>query len=303
MINIEKNGIKYTLDYIQNKLSQHWENIGVNIFEWRRKNGKPLSSISEGLTSQRFEKCLYEDGKGLFFKDINNGYFILKCVEKDKRNIYNEPVKWNAIGFNYNKEYSIDNAVLIKNNALCEPTKDIVDFYCCKLADIELAKDLNRDANKTPFIFECDGDTVLTVKNIFKQIKCNEPAIFKNKNKGVNIGTTVLNTGAPFIIDKLEDDYHNYEARILTILGLDNYVEDKAERVQSAEVDAQNEYIISSFRSSLRERQIACEKINKMFGLDLEVVYVQGEQIETNEETSNEESSNEEIENEEVNNE
>lgn len=297
MINLETTGAKYTFDYIQSKLSKHWENVGISRFEWRRKNGKPLSTISEGLTSQRFEQCLYENGKGLFFKDSNNGYLFLNCIEDNQRNVYNEPTKWRAIGNNYSKPYNIDNSVLIKNNTLLESTKEIVDFYCCKLADIELSKDLNRDANKTPFAFECDSDSLLTAKNMFKKIKCNEPVIFKNKNKGASVGVNVLTTGAPYIIDKLEDDYHNYEARILTILGLDNYVEDKAERVQSAEVDAQNEYIISSFRASLRERQIACEKINAMFGLDLEVVYVQGEQVEINEDSQNENDKNAEVKN------
>ena len=151
------------------------------------------------------------------------------------------------------------------------------------MADIELAKDVNRDANKTPIVIETDADTVLSAKNLFKQLRTNEPIILKNKKRKMDMPTTVLNTGAPYIVDKLEDDYHNYEARILMVLGLDNYVEDKAERVQSAEVNAQDEYIISGFRASLRERQIACDKINKMFGLDLEIVYVKDQQIENNE--------------------
>lgn len=287
MIEYEKSCSEYNFDFVHDMLADYWKNIAINIIEWKRKSGEPLSTISEGLSSQKIEQYLYEKGKALFFKDDKVGILCLKCNEDAGRNVYDEPTKWYAIGHNYNKEYTIENSVLIKNNSLKTATEKIINYYCAKLADIELAKDVNRDANKTPVMIECDADTVLTAKNIFKKIHANEPVILKNKNSRADTKTQVLNTGATFLIDKLEDDYHNYESRILTILGLDNYVEDKKERVQTAEVESQAEYIISSFRASLRERQIACEKINAMFGLDLMVDYVKGSQIETDE-TENE---------------
>lgn len=283
MIKVQKTQTEDTFDRVHQMLCDYWKNIGINIFEWKRKNGDPLSTLSEGLTSQRIESYLFDDGKAIFVKDENLGYLCLQALDSTKRNVYNEAISFNAIGLNYNKSYNIDNSVLIKNNALKMAFAPIINYYCKKLADIELAKDVNRNANKTPIMIECDENTLLSAKNVFKQLNTNEPLILKNRNRGANLSTTVLKTDAPFIIDKLEDDYHNYEARILTIFGLDNYVEDKKERVQSAEVESQQEYIISNFRASLRERQLACEKINKMFGLDLTVDYVHDEQIETEE--------------------
>lgn len=265
-------------------LNAYWKNIAINIFEWKRKNGEPLSTISEGLTSQIIEEELYDDGHAHFFKDRLNGYLCLKSVPVNKLNVYWRPQNYRAIGFQYTKQISLDKSVIIKNNSLMRPTAEIINFYVRKLAEIELTKDLRLDAHKTPFAFNCTEDTLLTAKNMFKKIHANEPVIFKNKARGeAEVGVDVLNTGVEFINDKLEDEYHNYEARILTILGLDNYVEDKKERVQSAEVESQQEYIISSFRASLRERQDACERINKMFELDLEVDYVKNEQIESDE--------------------
>lgn len=283
MIKAQKTQTEDTFDRVHQMLCDYWKNIGINIFEWKRKNGEPLSTLSEGLTSQRIESYLYDDGKAIFVEDKNLGYLCLKALDSTQRNVYNEAISFKAIGLNYNQSYNIDNSVLIKNNALKMSFAPIINYYCKKLTDIELAKDVNRNANKTPIMIECDENTLLSAKNVFKQLNSNEPVILRNRNRGANLSTTVLKTDAPFIIDKLEDDYHNYEARILTIFGLDNYVEDKKERVQSAEVESQQEYIISNFRASLRERQLACEKINKMFGLDLTVDYVHDEQIETEE--------------------
>lgn len=278
-VEYKKTGAERDFDFVHDLLNDYWKNIAINIFEW-----KGLEEISPSLTSEIIEETLFDKGSCLFFKDDNLGYMALPVAPANKLNVYRKPTNFRAIGNNYTKEYDVDNSVLIKNNTLKKATFDIVDYYTSKLADIELTKDLHRNAHKMPLVLECTEDTQLTAKNIFKKIHSNEPVIFKNRTRGEGeVGVNVLNANVTYINDKLEDDYHNYEARILTALGLDNYVEDKKERVQSAEVESQQEYIISSFRASLNERKKACEAINKMFGLNLSVDYVKAEQIETNE--------------------
>ena len=276
-VEYKKTGAERDFDFVHDLLNDYWKNIAINIFEW-----KGLEEISPSLTSEIIEETLFDKGSCLFFKDDNLGYMALPVAPANKLNVYRKPTNFRAIGNNYTKEYDVDNSVLIKNNTLKKATFDIVDYYTSKLADIELTKDLHRNAHKMPLVLECTEDTQLTAKNIFKKIHSNEPVIFKNRTRGEGeVGVNVLNANVTYINDKLEDDYHNYEARILTALGLDNYVEDKKERVQSAEVESQQEYIISSFRASLNERKKACEAINKMFGLNLSVDYVKAEQIET----------------------
>lgn len=278
-VEYKKTGAERDFDFVHNLLNDYWKNIAINIFEW-----KGLEEISPSLTSEIIEETLFDKGSCLFFKDNNLGYMALPVAPINNLNVYFKPTKFRALGLNYNKEYDVDNSVLIKNNTLKKATFDIVDYYTAKLADIELTKDLHRNTHKTPIVLETSEDTLLTAKNIFKKIHANEPVIFKNRTRGEGeVGVNVLFANVPYINDKLEDDYHNYEARILTALGLDNYVEDKKERVQSAEVESQQEYIISSFRASLNERKKACEAINKMFGLNLSVDYVKAEQIETDE--------------------
>ena len=269
---------------IKQMLADYWKNIAINIFEW-----KGLEDISPSLTSEIIEETLYDKGECLFFNDDMLGYMALPVAPANELNVYYKPENFRAVGRNYNKEYNTSNSVLIKNNALKIPTCEAINFYCSKLADIELTKDLRRTAHKTPFMLECTEDTLLSAKNTFKKIRANEPAIYKNKQKGENdTGVKVLNTDVSYLNDKLDDEYKSYVAKILTILGIDNFVEDKAERVQSAEVESNQEYIIASFRTALEARKKACEKINKMFGINLSVDYVKAEQIETDEEVEDE---------------
>lgn len=270
---------------------KYWQNIATNIFEW---GGFPENISSDLLSSEIIEKWLFEEGKAVFFKDSSLGFLCLK-VNKEGFNVVGKPTAYRAWGNGYEKRLSPDECVFIKNNETELATKDPLQYYCECIADIELTKKLRRNAHKTPFMLETTPETELTAKNIFKQIDANEPALYRNKGRGEETtGVNVLNTGVDYINDRLNDEKNSYIADILTLLGLDNYVEDKAERVQSAEVEANQEYINQAFRASLEKRQKACEEINKKFGLNLYVKYAQGEEIEAKQQDQTEENKDEE---------
>lgn len=270
---------------------KYWQNIATNIFEW---GGFPENISSDLLSSEIMEKWLFEEGKAVFFKDSSLGFLCLK-VNKEGFNVVGKPTAYRAWGNGYEKRLSPDECVFIKNNETELATKDPLQYYCECIADIELTKKLRRNAHKTPFMLETTPETELTAKNIFKQIDADEPALYRNKGRGEETtGVNVLNTGVDYINDRLNDEKNSYIADILTLLGLDNYVEDKAERVQSAEVEANQEYINQAFRASLEKRQKACEEINKKFGLNLYVKYAQGEEIEAKQQDKTEENKDEE---------
>lgn len=270
---------------------KYWQNIATNIFEW---GGFPDNISSDLLSSEIMEKWLFEEGKAVFFKDSSLGFLCLK-VNKEGFNVVGKPTAYRAWGNGYEKRLSPDECVFIKNNETELATKDPLQYYCECIADIELTKKLRRNAHKTPFMLETTPETELTAKNIFKQIDADEPALYRNKGRGEETtGVNVLNTGVDYINDRLNDEKNSYIADILTLLGLDNYVEDKAERVQSAEVEANQEYINQAFRASLEKRQKACEEINKKFGLNLYVKYAQGEEIEAKQQDKTEENKDEE---------
>lgn len=274
---------------------KYWQNIATNIFEW---GGFPENISSDLLSSEIIEKWLFEEGKAVFFKDSSLGFLCLK-VNKEGFNVVGKPTAYRAWGNGYEKRLSPDECIFIKNNETELATRDPLQYYCECIADIELTKKLRRNAHKTPFMLETSPETELTAKNIFKQIDADEPALYRNKGRGEETtGVNVLNTGIDYINDRLNDEKNSYIADILTLLGLDNYVEDKAERVQSAEVEANQEYINQAFRASLEKRQKACEEINKKFGLNLYVKYAQGEEIEAKQQDQTKENKDEEGENE-----
>lgn len=268
-------------DTIYQNLYDYWRNIALSVFKWGG-----LDNINE-LTGTIIEEQLFDNGQSGFTKDQALGFLCIKAKAGINRNVYGKPMEYLLTSDNglYNETIKAEDMVLIKNNNLGKPTAEMLRFYCEKLAEIEMTKQLNLNANKMPIVINTDENTILSDKNLFEQMRMCKPVIFKNKGVGDMTGKRVeiINSNAPYILDKLEDDYNCYVAKILTLLGLDNYVEDKAERVQSAEVNANQEYIIMSFKTMLDQRKKACDEINKKYGLSLSVEYVQGEQIEAGE--------------------
>ena len=84
----------------------------------------------------------------------------------------------------------------------------------------------------------------------------------------------ILNTGAPFICDKLMEQKEKVWNEALTCLGIStNYI--KSERLSKDEAFMSQGATVSSRYTRLTARQQACEEINRMFGLNLSCEFKQ----------------------------
>ena len=236
--------------------------IALNMFAW--------SGLPDGITEKHVEGLLFEYGKAVFVRDPNMGHLCLQCDPGTGVNVYNEPVKWRAIGHGYNRQYDADACVVIDNNKGRIPTLDFIMFYANKLTEAERTMDVNVKANKTPYIIACDDKDVLTFKAIFAQIDGNVPAIYADKGLNLN-ALTVMQTGVKFLGNELTDYKHSVESDVLTFLGVDNVGVDKRERLITDEAQSNNQ-LIESFRElQLESRRRACDEINALFGLNVSV--------------------------------
>ena len=236
--------------------------LSCSAFEWE--------GLPEGIEEKYIERYLFDHGKAIFFRDPAMSFMCLEAQTSGQLNVYGEPVKWFASGFNYHKTYNADQCVIIDNNPLRLSTHDFVMFYVNKLTESERTMDVNVKAVKTPFIIACDDKDVLTFKRIFQMIDGNTPAIYADK--GLNLDAlNVLKTDAKFLGNELMDYKKSVENELLTFLGYDNLSVDKKERVNLVEANSNNHMTKSFAELQLESRKLACERINEMFGLSLSV--------------------------------
>ena len=107
------------------------------------------------------------------------------------------------------------------------------------------------------------------MKNLNAQVIA---AAFGDKNLDMN-ALTVLKTDAPYVADKIYQLKTQVWNEALTYLGISNINIAKKERLITDEVTRNQGGTIASRYSRLESRRQAVEKINDMFGTNIEVNY------------------------------
>ena len=132
--------------------------------------------------------------------------------------------------------------------------------------------DVNCNAQRTPVLISCDETQRLTLLNLYKNYEGNEPVIYGEKSINPDVIKAIA-TGAPFVSDKLYTLKTQIWNEALTYLGISNVNFQKKERMVSDEVMRSMGGVIANRYSRLNARRQACEEINRMFGLDMDVKY------------------------------
>lgn len=231
--------------------------LATVMFEWK--------NLPDTIDPRFLEMVLFSDGKAVFFKDEELGYIALRTSINGRLNVYGIPEGRRAYASNgYHSELDKNNSVIIYNNYLHTDSRMGVEMYARRLYNLDRAIDINVNGQKTPVIIQCNENQRLTMLNLYKQYEGNEPFIFGDQNldlKGIN----VLNTGVPFVADKLTTLKTQVWNEALTYLGISNTNVTKKERLISDEVIRSQGGTIASRYSRLEMRRQACEAINKMF--------------------------------------
>lgn len=239
--------------------------LAISMFEWQ--------NLPKTVDQRFLEMCLFGDGMCVFFQDEVLGYLSLQCMIGGNLNVYRIPMERKAYATNgYQRELDETNSVIIFNNYLHTNSLLDVEMFSKRLYNLDRAIDVNANAQKTPVLIQCDESQRLTMKNLYKQYEGNEPFIFGSKGLDAS-GLKVLQTGAPFVADKLYQLKTQIWNEALTYLGISNVNIVKKERMITDEVTRNQGGTVASRYSRLESRRQACKQINEMFNLNIWVDY------------------------------
>lgn len=261
----------FTDSYFQNNFTFYFYydriyELAVSRFRWE--------NMPDEIDKRFLEMTLFNQGQALFYKDDFAGeYVALPVLMNGNWNIYNIPKKRRAYATNgYFYETNSSDSVVIFNNYIRQPSIQKVQFFASRLAAIQRAIDINLNTTKTPVIIQCSEDEKLSLNNLWMKYDGNEPVIFVKNSMNLD-DAKVLKLDAPFLADKLQKQKTDLWNEMLTWLGFSNISINKAERLITDEVERNQGGVVASRNSPLKSREEACEKINKMFGLNLHVYF------------------------------
>lgn len=253
---------RITLDFWMRRLQE----LAINSIEWL--------NLPPEIDARYLELILYGKGMAVFYRDdVVNLYVALQTEIGDRLNIYDIP-NWRRAYSNNGYGYNLtgDNSVIIFNNYIHTPTIIDMEIYAYKLYELDRAIDVNVKGQKTPRIIKCGENQRLVLENLFMKYDGNIPFIYGDKQmdfsqlEGIDIVT-------PYVADKLQIVKRQIFNEALTFLGIENNSNEKAERMVTNESLSNMGAIEAQRNNRLNARKQACEQINRMFGLNVNVKF------------------------------
>lgn len=240
--------------------------LAISMFEWK--------NLPDTVDARYLELHLFETGCMVYFKDEVIGDLCLDCIVNGRLDVYGNPLLRRAYsGYNnYQKLLKYNNSVIIWNNYLHSNSILDIEMFARRLYNIDRIIDINANAQKTPVMVLGNEKQRLTLLNLYKEYDGNAPFIFGDKNLDIN-ALKALSTNAPYVCDKLYQLKTQIWNEALTYLGISNINIQKKERLITDEVTRNQGGTIASRYSRLESRRQAVEKINDMFGTNIEVNY------------------------------
>ena len=260
----EDSALLNNITYMQyfNRLTE----LAISMFEWQ--------NLPPTVDPRYIELHLFQNGSTVYFNDDVVGNLCLDCLPNGNFDVYGNPVNRRAYSSynNYQRDLNEDNSIIIWNNYLRTNSITDIKLYSKRLYLLDRIIDVNANAQKTPVLVQGTEKQRLTLLNLYKEFDGNAPFIFGDKNLDLN-SLKSLNTGAPYVADKIYQLKTQIWNEALTYLGISNINIQKKERLITDEVTRNQAGTIASRYSRLQARREAVDKINAMFGTNIRVYY------------------------------
>ena len=234
--------------------------------------------------------------------DMKDNQIIFTPWAFDKRyNIYDFPthvrlINTRSVKFITQDSLEVDRQVVIgyaqKNH---KSVYSMIEAKLNELVDVEMKKRLARKSQAQPWMVTFSPEDIDQAKALQQQLEDDEPYVFAPVNEPDKVKG--FSSGAPYIVDKLEQDRQKIENDILTMLGVNNVgIGEKKEHLIVDEVNANNEDIEQQSYSYKSEIEDFFERINSTFGVKIHVIDMNEQFKETEDEIDEKEEEDEYVE-------
>lgn len=260
---------KFLEEYMYRRLLTE---LAVNRFKW--------TGMPEEIDCRFLELTLFYQALSLFyFEGRFDKYMAVRGGGIGAINALDQPTEYLAIlngtDGTPNRQLKKDECVPIWSNYLRTPDWDVVTIYSKRLSDFDVTVDTNIIGLRHPTVFAVEESERQSFANIFRSIKRGEPAIYGYKNlspQDLKDKLFALNTGVQTnAVTDVQISKSKVWNECMTYLGINNSNQEKRERLVEDEVSANNDQVNAFRNIALNARKQACEEINKMFGLNVDV--------------------------------
>ena len=206
-----------------------------------------------------------------------NAIIITPWTPSSRFNIYDYPTHIRLVNTRGVKFITPDELELDKEAVVIDAQKNHKSIFSSieakinEIVDIEMKKRVARKAQSQPWMFAFSPEDFVQAKKMQERLESDEPYMFiplEEVDKAKS-----LSSGAPYIVDKFEQDRQKVENDILTMLGVNNVgVAEKKEHLVVGEINANNEDIETNNQALMNEIVEGWKRVKDVLGYEVKVI-------------------------------
>lgn len=250
---------------INSYISDYLLNNALSIFKY--------DGLPDNIKAVDLEKNLLRFGKILFTK-WHDEFYIFSYSETGKQNYLGEYTKFqvNNPYIQCNEVFSDDNAVRIFNTDTHEPLMNLMGMYSELLTESYITLNMADINSRIPFFISArDNATKASAEIFVKQILDGKQGVIAEQPlfESLRINPLTDHENISQIVELNKFFYSDYFQKI----GLTNLYNNVHDRISATETEFTATSIYPYVDNMKRNRDIAVEKINSMFGLSVSVEF------------------------------
>ena len=250
---------------INSYISDYLLNNALSIFKY--------DGLPDNIKAVDLEKNLLRFGKILFTK-WHDEFYIFSYSETGKQNYLGEYTKFqvNNPYIQCNEVFSDDNAVRIFNTDTHEPLINLMGMYSELLTESYITLNMADINSRIPFFISArDNATKASAEIFVKQILDGKQGVIAEQPlfESLKINPLTDHENISQIVELNKFFYSDYFQKI----GLTNLYNNIHDRISATETEFTATSIYPYVDNMKRNRDIAVEKINSMFGLSVSVEF------------------------------
>ena len=231
-------------------------------------------NLPETVPQAELEYLLQSNGT-MFFTKVGKDFYALLGTLGGQINAYYEPTKYTVanVALNLSKMYDIEkDGVLIRNDLRCNGLIPILSKYASMLTDCEISLNTMSILMRVMFLISASDDkTKKSAEEFMNKILNGNYSIIADSQFFDGIKAQGMTQSFSQLIPQMIELTQYIKASALNEIGLNANYNMKKERITEQEYTLNIDALMPFAENMLNCRKKAVEKINKMYGLNIEV--------------------------------
>ena len=268
-------GLGYTFNYNYKDKPRNVDNL-IKYMLNRSNIMFQYHNLPKSIPSREIELLLQTNGFGVFI-EVEGKYYIVNGGLGGEPDVYNMPTEAviSIPALKLNKTYKInEDCIVIPNDSMYLGLLPMYAKYCTLMNENEMTMLLATVNKRIQHLLSANDDnTIESAKNFLKKVFDGEIGVIGESKlfESLKVNTTSA-TSQVSMKDLFE--YEQYlKASMYNEIGLSANFNMKRERLSSSEVEANTDNLYPLVDDMLNSRRKGLEKVNEMFGLDIQVEF------------------------------